>query len=171
MIFYTDMLNKPFQREDSLTGRVQIWPPLVAYALDNPLLGAGFGSFWNIGRESPIFAYSTTYWVTQLGNGHNGYLDLLVQIGFPGLILVVMALIVTPMLRLSLSPYASRNQGALLLALIIFCTGHNFTETSLMDRDAFVHLYLVMAGALARTLARRLLCHPGHRECRSHDDT
>ncbi|MGH2549083.1 MAG: O-antigen ligase family protein, partial [Thermomicrobiales bacterium] len=62
-----------FNRPDGLTGRVQIWPVLLAYSSDHPWFGSGFGSFWNIGSDSPVFWYSRT-WVSEIANGHNGYL-------------------------------------------------------------------------------------------------
>jgi O-antigen ligase len=52
-----DALVAPLNSQDALTGRVQIWPPLLNYANDHWLTGAGYGSFWNIGPYSPIYEY------------------------------------------------------------------------------------------------------------------
>jgi O-antigen ligase len=145
---YWKELAEPFNSPAGFTGRVQIWPALIAYAHDHPLLGAGYGSFWNIGLGfGPIFTYAKG-WVTGLGNGHNGYLDLLVQIGFPGLGLVILATIIMPLIRLLSSYSAPRPAGGLLVSMIVFCAGHNMTETSLFDRDAIVQVFLMFAIAM-----------------------
>lgn len=144
----------PFARKDGLTGRVQIWPYLIAYAHDHPITGAGYGSFWNIGEQGPIFAYSQN-WVSTLTSGHNGYLDLLVQVGWPGLILAIIATIVMPLWKLLSNSEINRARGGMLIALIIFCVGHNMTETSLFERDVIVGVFLIFAVALTNSLSRR----------------
>lgn len=145
---YWDALAEPFSSPAGFTGRVQIWPVLLNYAYDHWLLGAGYGSFWNIGLGSgPIFTYGKG-WITGLGNGHNGYLDLLVQIGFPGLVMIIFATLIWPLVRLFASTTAARSSGGLLVAMIIFSAGHNLTETSLFDRDAIVQVFLMFAIAM-----------------------
>lgn len=149
-----DEMLGPFSRRDGLTGRVQIWPYLLSYASDHPFTGSGYGSFWNIGAESPIYSYSRN-WVAAVGNGHNGYLDLLVQVGWPGLILAVLATMVIPMQRLLSNTEISKSRGALLVALLIFCIGHNVTETSLFERDVIVGVFLLFTVALVHVVTRR----------------
>jgi len=146
-------LLSPFSRQDALTGRVQIWPILVNYARDHWLLGSGYGSFWNIGGDSPVFHYARS-WVKELGNGHNGYLDLLVQIGVPGLLLTVFATMFLPLGKLFASQGMVPQRRGFLIAVILFCMGHNLTESSLMDRDAIVQMFLMMAVALTQVATR-----------------
>ena len=144
-----DQLVAPFNSEDALTGRVQIWPILLAYWHDNWLLGAGFGSFWNIGPFSPVYRYAgSESWVETITSGHNGYLDLVVQIGLPGLVLAVVTTIVLPLMKLLANASTVRSNGALLMAFLVFCAGHNMTESSLLDRDAIVQVFLMFTIAL-----------------------
>lgn len=140
-------LTAPFNSRDGLTGRVQIWPPMLSYAWDHLLTGSGFGSFWNIGPQSPIFTYAKG-WISGLATAHNGYIDLLAQIGAPGLILVVYSSMLLPLAKLLASRRISRGAGALLVSLLLFCIGHNFTESSLWDRDAIVQVFLMFTIAL-----------------------
>jgi len=133
---------------DALTGRSQIWPVLIAYITDHPLLGTGYGSFWNIGEASPVFDYAKPgSWVQKISSGHNGYLDLTAQIGLPGLALAFYALIFQPLLNLLTKPVNSPS-GPLLLAILLFCIGHNGTESTLMDRDHFIQFCLVLTLAM-----------------------
>jgi O-antigen ligase len=144
---HIDQIVAPLYSQTALTGRVQIWAVQIGYAQDHPLLGAGYGSFWNIGETSPVYQYGRG-WVRDLASGHNGYLDLLAQIGFPGLILALLAVFILPAARLFTSQTVRRSRGAMLLAMIVFGAGHNLTEASLMDRDTIVQLFLMFAVAL-----------------------
>lgn len=149
-----DRINSFLNDPQSLTGRVQIWPRLLTYAQDNWLTGTGFGSYWNIGPRSPAFVYSEG-WVAGLGNGHNGYLDLLTQLGFPAVIFVVFVVIILPMGKLIANLTLPRGKGALLMALLLFCAFHNVTETSLFDRDAIVQVFLMITVALIEQATRK----------------
>ncbi len=141
---FSVLLNDP----DALTGRSQIWPILLTYASEHPLTGAGFGSFWQIGDEGPIWDFTSGWIARSAGHGHNGYLDLLVTIGAPGLVLAILVLFVWPVMRLLLSHAIPGSRRALLLSLIAFCAGHNMTETSLLDRASVVQVFLILTIAL-----------------------
>jgi O-antigen ligase len=152
---YWDPISAPFSRPDSLTGRGQIWPALWRYWQEHWLLGSGFGSFWNVGEPRPISLYGQGWVASAINSGHNGFLDLLVQTGLPGLVLAVLATVCAPLATLIVHPSLDRSRASLLLACIWFCVGHNFTESSLFDRDATVHVFLMLAIALLGIEARR----------------
>lgn len=144
-------VNNPY----FFTGRGMIWSALAAFFNDHMMLGAGYGSFWNIGGQSPIHQYGTG-WVLRVTSGHNGFLDLVVQIGLPGLCIVVLMLMVWPLVRLLRHGELIGQQGALVLTLLIFCIGHNMTESSLLDRDSIPEVFMMFAIALIwRATAKR----------------
>lgn len=155
---YKDLLTRSFSDPASFTGRGQLWAILLDYSRDNPMTGAGFGSFWNVGAVSPVFSYAQG-WPTRVTIGHSGYLDQLAAVGLPGLLLMVFALIVWPLWRLLSSKSVSREQGAMISALLIFCMGHNVTESGLFERDVIVSFFLYLAAAFAHycTLGERHL--------------
>ena len=62
-------------RDATLTGRTETWAQLVPVAMSQPLLGSGFGSFWTTDRRE----------FYRMSNGHNGYLDTILDLGFAGL--------------------------------------------------------------------------------------
>jgi len=142
-----------FSDPNALTGRTQIWLPLFKYAQEHWLLGAGYGSFWLIGPTSPIYYY-TQNWVAGLGHGHNGYLDLLVQIGLPGLLLAIFALILSPLFKVFSSQTLAPGRAGLIVATIFFVVCHNMTESSLLDRDRIPQVFLMIAIALTEVAAR-----------------
>jgi O-antigen ligase len=144
---FWDFITAPLANPDALTGRMQIWPVLWQYWQDNWLLGSGYGSFWNIGPYTPIYSYAKG-WVALLGNGHNGYLDLLVQLGLPGLILAILALVILPFTYLLTHSRIPRPQGALLTSFLTFCVLHNLMESSMLDRDMIIQVFLMLTIAL-----------------------
>lgn len=62
-------------REETLTGRSEIWETLIPYALKEPIIGYGFGGFWTNEMKK----------IAIVGHAHNGYLDMILSLGFVGL--------------------------------------------------------------------------------------
>lgn len=151
---YFDLLLDQFSDPNGFTGRVQIWPVLVQFAGDHPWLGAGFGSFWNIGDASPV-RQLTNGWVSRLATGHNGYLDVLVQVGFPGLTLAIFVTMLLPLWVLMTRREIPARLGAALVSMLVFCAGHNLTESSLLDRDMVVWVTLAFVLAVQRQAVRK----------------
>ncbi len=79
-------------RGQSLTGRIPLWEFLIPMALKRPWLGYGFGAFWS-GWNGPsaLVWQAIPYW--QPFQAHNGYLDIFLDLGFLGF-LVMIALMV-----------------------------------------------------------------------------
>lgn len=150
------LLDKILYDPEAFTGRTQIWRSLLRYAQDNLMLGSGFGSFWNIGfGVSPIFKYSRGWVLTYAAQGHNGYLDILITTGIIGLILTVISCVIVPLFKLVSATSISREYRALLVSFIIFSAGHNMTESSLMDRDTIVQVFLMLALAITWKILRK----------------
>lgn len=146
---YGDFLTSNLLNPTAFTGRGHIWSTLLRYSADHPLLGAGFGSFWNIGTRSPVFVYGQGY-VTEITVGHSGYIDQLVSVGIPGVLLMVFAAMIWPFWKLLSAPHLSAPRGALIASVLMFCIGHNVTESGLFERDAIVSSLLFFAVAFAQ---------------------
>lgn len=75
-------------KDPSLTGRTEIWDALMRKVADRPWTGYGYGAFWGrIGESQPAdWVRKETGWIVP--SAHNGWIDLLVQLGWPGAILV-----------------------------------------------------------------------------------
>lgn len=143
-IVYADSISGGLLHPRSFTGRGQIWAAMLRYCQDNPIFGTGFGSFWNIGYDSPIYHYTTGF-ATTVTVGHNGYLDLAATIGVPGLILVVAAMLIIPFAKVIVDDSIDRDRGSLFVAILVFTIGHNVTESSVFDRDSIVGVFLSIA--------------------------
>jgi O-antigen ligase len=106
-------------------------------------LGSGFGSFWNVGPNGPVYRYASD-WVVKIEVGHNGFLDLLAQTGIIGLALAIAAGVVIPIYKLLSRTEDNSARGAMLAALLSFSIAHNATETSLFDRDQIPQMFLML---------------------------
>ena len=75
-------------KDPSLTGRTEIWDSLMRKVADRPWTGYGYGAFWGrIGESAPAdWVRKETGWTVP--SAHNGWIDLLVQLGWPGAVLV-----------------------------------------------------------------------------------
>ena len=126
------------------TGRTEIWKAEVAYILDHPVLGAGFGTFSDTGGVSPLHAY-VGGWVTEASHGHNGYLQIFVTTGVIGFALAMAALIVSP--AIDFWRRGAADVKALLFALFVFLVLHNLMETDFLEGDgvAWVAYLLLLA--------------------------
>ena len=136
-----------FEDPASLTGRVQIWPVLLAYVADHPLLGSGYGSFWAIGDASPIFDYGGG-WVATIDHSHNGYVELLVHTGAIGFVLGVLGLVVVPFYTLFSKPLAAGVSRSLLASILAFGCLHDLLETSLLNRSNPTWVMMLVAYCL-----------------------
>ena len=72
------MVTSSFDRNESLTGRADIWRSVLEVASRNPLLGTGYGGYWGLAPG----AFTKNYGVKQ---SHNGYLDVYLQVGMVGI--------------------------------------------------------------------------------------
>ena len=107
-------------RDETLTGRTEIWSSLVPVVKQHPVLGGGFGGFW-----TPL-----TRKEFHISGSHNGYLDVLLGLGVIGVILVLLFL-------LSSCRKANRflkidyDWGILWIGFIIMTVVHNISESSI----------------------------------------
>ena len=75
-------LSALLKRDDTLTGRTDIWQMALMIAERHPFLGAGYGGYWVTGNEiSEAFSGYLT--------AHNGLLDVYIETGIVGIILLL----------------------------------------------------------------------------------
>jgi O-antigen ligase len=152
-VMYLGAIQNVLDDPTAFTGRAQIWPLLLEYAGEHLWTGAGYMSFWQIGNASPIWTLTNDWVAAEVGHGHNGYLDILVTIGLPGLLLTIAVLFVWPAMKLLVSTDISRPRRGLFAAMIMFSLGHNMTESTLLDRATVVHVFLMIAVILVHRLS------------------
>lgn len=77
-------------RDMTLTGRTEIWSDVFAVASRSPVIGVGYGAFW-IGRLVNIPWSEKMTWA--LGQAHNGYVDIYLQLGWVGVCLLTFVIL------------------------------------------------------------------------------
>ena len=107
-------------RDATLTGRTQVWTSLVPVVMKSPMLGKGFGVFWTPERREYF----------QISGAHNGYLDVLLELGFVGIILVS-AFYLSACGKARRELLRDFDWGVLWMASIIITLVHNMGESSL----------------------------------------
>ena len=80
------VLLEALGKDPTLTGRTDIWAALMRQVALHPWTGFGYSAFWVRGSDPADFIRLETQW--PVPSAHNGWIDLLVQLGWPGAILV-----------------------------------------------------------------------------------
>jgi exopolysaccharide production protein ExoQ len=140
-----------FEDPASFSGRITIWDAMLEYAANHLPLGSGYGSFWSIGNASPI-NHQGEEWLTLLGVGDSGYLDVLVQTGLIGLLIAVVGLIGHPLFILVTQDLRTQQMRWFLGATLTFAWLHNLLETSLLNR---AHILWVVTLIVYNMLVRQ----------------
>jgi exopolysaccharide production protein ExoQ len=79
------LVTSAVNRDETLTGRTDIWLVLREVAATSPIVGQGYGGFWGLHPEITA--------KTAVGEGHNGYLDIYVELGAVGIALLAVFLL------------------------------------------------------------------------------
>jgi exopolysaccharide production protein ExoQ len=115
-------------KDMTFTNRAMIWDIIKEHAQLHPLLGTGYGAYWTGAvptSPSYVFLSRMYFWPSE---AHNGYLDVVNDLGFVGLICLLGYL--TVYVRQSLQLFRTdRPQGALYLALFFQQAMTNLSES------------------------------------------
>jgi exopolysaccharide production protein ExoQ len=90
-------LSEALGRGSHLSGRTVLWASLLQLHT-NPIFGTGFESFWlgeRLNQLAGIFATQSGKTVFIPNEAHNGYLEVYLELGLVGLLLVIGLLIAT----------------------------------------------------------------------------
>jgi O-antigen ligase len=109
-------------RNSTLTGRTSIWAAVLAVHI-NPVVGAGFESFWLGSRLQEVWDRS----IQGIQEAHDGYLELYLNLGWIGLMLLG-TLIVTGYRHANSVFRVNPEAGSLRLSLFAAGIIYSFTE-------------------------------------------
>jgi exopolysaccharide production protein ExoQ len=125
-------------RNQTLTGRTDIWASLLPYVMRNPILGSGFGGFWTSATTAEI----------RVNESHNGYLGVCLGLGIVGLLLTVFFLISFCRNAAKALPYEF-DWAALCICYLVMAAVHNIGESSF---DSFTRHLMAIILFLSVTL-------------------
>ncbi|MBV6623904.1 MAG: O-antigen ligase family protein [Rivularia sp. (in: Bacteria)] len=139
-------------RDATLTGRTPIWGIMISRLMDRPFFGYGRGAFF-APKSSYAFEAGQAIrsgWIPP--HGHNGFLDLAVDIGLIGLGLFIIIYLVN-FTRALKQAYASHNPEDLFpLSFLLLLIMNNITESLLIYQS---NIYWVLFLTTAFTLSQK----------------
>ena len=115
-------------RDPTLTGRTEIWRDVFDIASRNPLLGVGFGGFW-IGSLVNVPWSADMTWV--LGQAHNGYVDIYLQLGWIGILLFT-GVVFSSMSQIMKSSFLDIEYGIFRMIMFLIILFMNITESTFL---------------------------------------
>jgi exopolysaccharide production protein ExoQ len=80
-------------KDETLTGRTDIWIELAAAIEQKPALGYGYLAFWGLDSEPRYWLEKAVAW--NAPSGHNGWLDLAISLGLVGVAIFTIGLVAT----------------------------------------------------------------------------
>lgn len=88
-------------KDETLTGRTDIWTELAAAIDQKPVLGYGYLAFWGLDSEPRYWLQKAVAW--NAPSGHNGWLDLAISLGIAGVLIFAIEVAFTLWRAISLS--------------------------------------------------------------------
>ncbi|MCW5707455.1 MAG: O-antigen ligase family protein [Shinella sp.] len=137
--------------DTTFTGRTIIWDFLGDVISRRPVLGQGYGSFWDIGPGSIVLTEAPGF-VAVLLQGHNGYVDVTVELGLAGL-LVLVAFLACVLYNVCRAPNDRRSgiaEAWLFMSIVIVTLCHNLLESSWFRGYSVVWMLFLLVGAWAQ---------------------
>jgi exopolysaccharide production protein ExoQ len=116
-------------KDTSFAGRTPIWDLVKANIALHPILGTGYGGFW-VGPvdTSPSYEFFKRLYFYP-GEAHNGYLDIVLDLGYVGLVLLG-AFIARYLVLSNRLLQIDRSQALLYMSLMLYFLLANLTESS-----------------------------------------
>jgi exopolysaccharide production protein ExoQ len=139
------MLGRVDATTDSLNGRAEIWQGVSYYVHRRPILGYGYGGFWNEDHVAEMS--SANEW--GVGAGHSAYVDCLLELGVVGLVAYVLALLLGIGSAFHLHRVSKNTAFAFWGALLVFCALDGLLESVVVTPTLPMFLFLVAIIRLA----------------------
>jgi exopolysaccharide production protein ExoQ len=142
-------------RDSSLTGRVPLWGVLIEQISQRPIIGYGFGGYFV--QSNPNFQ-----WIVRLVDwqgvpeAHEGYIELLLQLGVVGFLLGIWIMVVIMSLSLSRPLRDELIWADFAAVFVISLSIMNLSESLLLSAgDIYCMILSLMYSGLRAELGRR----------------
>lgn len=121
-------------KDPSLTGRTEIWDSLMRRVAQRPWTGFGYSAFWGKDSVPADWVRKETGWLVP--SAHNGWIDLLIQLGWPGAILTGIMIVSTSAITLVRSTGAGLREGWWALGFLAGFIALSFSESILLTHQS-----------------------------------
>ena len=139
-------------RKTNLTGRTEIWAAVLPL-VPNPIVGAGFESFWLGPRLQEVYSHLSKY--MHVNEAHNGYIEVYLNLGWIGVGLI--AAILISGYRGAVAAFRRRSMlGSLMLAYVAAAAIYSVSEAGFRMLDPmWFFLLLAVIGSRAMAYDKR----------------
>lgn len=133
-----EIVTSSIGKDTTFTQRTEIWSFMLESIKTHPVLGCGFGGFW-VGTTGQVGRmYNHFHWLPF--QGHNGYLDIVNELGFVGMGIFIIFLISNFIRNTSLMK-KNYELGAFWITILVLIILSNLMETSFM-RNSQLYWFL-----------------------------
>jgi O-antigen ligase len=150
ILFAPGLVLEALGKDATLTGRTDIWTAVLRQVAERPVLGHGFGAFW-ADKGGPVgWVRSEVDW--NAPTAHNGWLEILLGLGWTGAILFSVHLAVTALAALFSIGRGPHAYWAV-LSLAIFLL-FSMSESTILQQNSLIWALYVMTAAKLLQLRR-----------------
>ncbi|MGA9657526.1 MAG: O-antigen ligase [Asticcacaulis sp.] len=151
-LFYVapDLIFKLLGKDPTLTGRTEIWASLMRLSDKHPWLGYGYKAFWTPYSIPASVVRAETQW--GVPSAHNGWLDLLIQLGWVGVVLFGLCLAAGYFC--ALFRFSSVRDGFFSVLILVLFSVLILSESFILSQNSLIWALFVCA--LARLTANEL---------------
>jgi O-antigen ligase len=151
-----------FGKDPTLSGRTLLWKAVVDAIKQRPVWGYGYSVFWPKPGPETLKVAAAASMGEMPSHAHDGYLDLVLDLGVMGLLVFLYGLV--KMIRLALAAVKddSLTSGAWPLMFIVYFILFNLTESNLLISRAFlwlpfvsIYVALIQSRVLAPSYSRQ----------------
>lgn len=145
-------------RQTDLTGRTQIWAAVLP-VVPNPIVGAGFESFWLGPRLDQVYANLSQY--MHVNEAHNGYIEMYLNLGWIGIVLIA-TILISGYKGAVMAIRRNPRFGGLMLAYIATSAIYSISEAGFRMLDPmWVFLLIGVAGSYSVAFSKAKAIVPG----------
>jgi O-antigen ligase len=153
LLAYSEVVFGALGRGSTLTGRTTMWPVILDVASDRLWLGHGYAAFW-LGWEGPSAAvWQSLGWLTP--HSHNGYLDLMLELGVVGVTIFALGLAVSLQRSVQLVRSTADSASLWPVVFLAFLVLQNVPESALLNTRTTGAFYWVLFVATACAVSVR----------------
>jgi exopolysaccharide production protein ExoQ len=147
---WTELLTA-IGRDPTLTGRTPMWGIALSRLMERPLLGFGRGAFWTPGSPYALEAGKAVANGFIPPHGHNGFIDLALDVGLIGVLLFAISYLVAYFRALKLGYATKAPENMWYMAFLMFFLMNNITESLMLFKtNIYWTLYITAAFSLGQ---------------------
>ncbi|MCF6221651.1 MAG: O-antigen ligase family protein [Robiginitomaculum sp.] len=133
LIFMPDMMFELIGKERTLTGRTDIWHALAQAIREKPLLGYGYGTFWNDLNGPSYWVRFSLEW--GVPTAHNGWVETWLSAGIVAVVLFGLLYLITLLLAIGRLYKGGVENYWVILSTILFLMISLSESTILQQND------------------------------------